>query len=84
MKRLYKLWLWIFAIYFIINLIYLFMAKSFWWVNDGYGLILTPTLIFCVAGGCGMLKLIFLILISSLIISGILAGIIWLFINRKK
>ena len=82
MKKGLKIWLWIFAIHFIINMIYILMETLFWWVSDDYFLILSPTTIFCAGGGCGMGSIIFLILISGLIISTILTGIILLF-SRK-
>jgi len=83
MKKGFKIWLWIFVIHFVINMIYFLMDKLFWWVKDDYILILSPATIVCVGGGCGTGFLIFLMLISGLIISTILTGIILLFIRKK-
>lgn len=84
MKRGFKIWLWIFVVHFIINIIYFLMHKLFWWVNDGYVLFLSPATIVCVAGGCGIGKLIFLFLISGIVISFILTGIILLFSKKES
>lgn len=82
MKKGLKLGLWIFAVHFIINIIYILMENLFWQVSDDYFLILSPATIFCAGGGCGTSSIIFLILISGLIISALLTGIILLF-GRK-
>lgn len=89
MKKVLKIWFYVFAAHLLINITYWMLLTSslrgVFDLKDDYMIILSPLMIGCAAGNCGTLGLLTTIILSGLVISFILTmPLIFLFTKKKS
>ncbi|MEI6058582.1 MAG: hypothetical protein WCP89_02315, partial [archaeon] len=86
MKRGLKIWLWAYAVHFIVNVAYWLIMTSplgrTLRFKFGYMIVMSPLMIFCVDGGGKCIGLT--IIISGAIISAIITGLVLMFSKSNK